>query len=59
MKKLALCTALPEKDLEIIKQTCEVTVCGELKPCEDMCKNNREEALRYLTELEEATSPKK
>ena len=31
MKKLALCTALPEKDLEIIKQTCEVTVCGELK----------------------------
>jgi len=31
MKKLALCTSLPEKDLEIIKQSCEVIICGELK----------------------------
>lgn len=31
MKKLALCTALPEQDLEIIKKTCEITIAGELK----------------------------
>ena len=32
-------------------------VCGELKPCKDMCKNTKEEALEYLTELEQATRP--
>lgn len=32
-------------------------VCEELKPCEEMCKNNKEEAILYLTELEEATKP--
>ncbi|MBQ7469360.1 MAG: hydroxyacid dehydrogenase [Pseudobutyrivibrio sp.] len=31
MKKLALCTSLPEGELEKIKKECEVTICGELK----------------------------
>ncbi len=30
-KKLALCTSIPEKELEAIKEYCDVTVCGELK----------------------------
>lgn len=29
--KMALCTPIPEQELEIIKQYCDVTVCGELK----------------------------
>lgn len=32
-------------------------VCGELKPCKEMCKTNNEEALEYLRELEELTNP--
>ena len=48
MKKLALCTALPEKDLEIIKQTCEVTVCGELKHGKG---NVTEDMVRTLLQL--------
>ncbi len=31
MKKLALCTPLPEEALAKIKETCDVTICGELK----------------------------
>jgi D-3-phosphoglycerate dehydrogenase len=31
MKKLALCTPIPEKKLVLIKEHCEVTICGELK----------------------------
>nr|MCR4745601.1 hydroxyacid dehydrogenase [Lachnospiraceae bacterium] len=31
MRKLALCTALPEEELEKLKKECEITVCGELK----------------------------
>lgn len=30
-KKMALCTPIPEKELEIIKEYCDVTICGELK----------------------------
>lgn len=30
-KKLALCTPIPEKQMEFIKQHCEITICGELK----------------------------
>lgn len=30
-KTMALCTSIPEKQLEIIKQQCEITICGELK----------------------------
>ncbi len=32
-------------------------VCGSLQPSAEMCGSCREEALRYLTELEELTSP--
>lgn len=31
MKKIALCTPIPEKKMEFIKQHCDVTICGELK----------------------------
>lgn len=30
-KKLALCTPIPEKKMEYIKEQCDVTICGELK----------------------------
>lgn len=32
-------------------------VCGSLQPCAEMCGNSREEALKYLTELERITAP--
>ncbi|MBK5073893.1 YkgJ family cysteine cluster protein [Budviciaceae bacterium CWB-B4] len=32
-------------------------VCAQLKPREDMCFSNRNEALRYLQQLEILTSP--
>lgn len=34
-------------------------VCLDLKPCFEMCQNDREAALEYLGELEALTSPKK
>ena len=30
-KSMALCTPIPEKQLEIIKEMCDITICGELK----------------------------
>ena len=30
-KTMALCTRLPEEELEKLKETCDITVCGELK----------------------------
>lgn len=30
-KKMALCTPIPEKKLDIIKEYCDITICGELK----------------------------
>lgn len=30
-KKLALCTSIPEKQLQFIRQECDITICGELK----------------------------
>lgn len=30
-KKLALCTPIPEKQMEFIKEYCDITICGELK----------------------------
>ena len=30
-KKMALCTPIPEKELEFIKEYCDITICGELK----------------------------
>ena len=32
-------------------------VCGSLQPCEEMCGSCREEALQFLTELENLTRP--
>lgn len=32
-------------------------VCAQLKPCADMCGNNRDEALNYLHKLEILTMP--
>lgn len=31
MKKMALCTPIPEKKLNLIKEYCDITICGELK----------------------------
>ena len=31
-------------------------VCSRLKPCFEMCGNNREQAIHYLTQLEQLTS---
>ncbi|NVD99864.1 YkgJ family cysteine cluster protein [Massilia sp. BJB1822] len=31
--------------------------CGGLQPSEDMCGSNREQAIRWLTDLEHATAP--
>ena len=33
-------------------------VCGSLQPSEDLCGDNREQALRWLGVMEEMTSPK-
>ena len=30
-KKLALCTPIPDKKLDFIKEYCDITICGELK----------------------------
>ena len=30
-KSLALCTPIPEKKMEVIRENCDVTICGELK----------------------------
>jgi Fe-S-cluster containining protein len=34
-------------------------VCRRLRPTPEMCGETRDDALRYLTELERATAPKK
>jgi len=33
------------------------SVCGSLKPCYEMCGNNRQEAFSYLQNLETSTCP--
>lgn len=30
-KKMALCTPIPKKQMEIIEEICDITICGELK----------------------------
>ena len=42
-KKMALCTPIPEKQLEKIKAYCDITICGELKYGKG---NAKEEQLR-------------
>lgn len=52
------CIQLDENNMcKIFKNPRRPKVCGMLEPCKEMCKNNRDEAIEYLTELEEATSP--
>ena len=54
------CIQLDENNLcKIFLDPRRPDVCGDLKPCEDMCGKSKEEALSYLKELEEATSPSK
>lgn len=53
------CIQLDENNMcKIFKDPKRPKVCGELKPCKEMCGLNQEEALKYLSELEEATSPR-
>jgi Fe-S-cluster containining protein len=54
------CINLDENDLcKIFLDPRRPKVCGDLKPWEDMCGKSKEQALIYLKELEEATSPNK
>lgn len=54
------CINLDENNLcKIFLDPRRPKVCADLKPCEDMCGKNKEQALIYLKELEEATSPNK
>ena len=49
MKKMALCTPIPEAKLEQIKKFCDITVCGELKHGKGNVTEDqtREECRRY------------
>lgn len=42
---------------KIFDSPARLQVCGSLQPCAEMCGNSREEALKYLTELERITAP--
>lgn len=54
------CIQLDENNMcKIFKDPRRPKVCGELQPCREMCRNNQDEAIKYLKELEEATSPNK
>lgn len=41
---------------DLFGQSSRPKVCGRLKPCIEMCGNNRVQALNYLTQLEQLTS---
>lgn len=41
----------------IFGQSARPACCSGLQPSEEMCGNNRQEALAWLTQLEEATRP--
>ncbi|MGL4912483.1 MAG: YkgJ family cysteine cluster protein [Romboutsia sp.] len=52
------CIQLDENNMcKIFKNPKRPKVCCELSPCKDMCGRSREEAIKYLTELEKETSP--
>lgn len=52
------CINLDENNMcKIFNHPKRPKVCKDLQPCKEMCKNTKEEALRYLIELEEATNP--
>ena len=40
-KTLALCTPIPEKQMEYIKEQCDITICGELKHGKGNTRNRR------------------
>lgn len=52
------CIQLDEQDrCKIFGRPERPAVCGSLQPSEDMCGDHREQAIRWLTGLEAATSP--
>jgi len=53
----ARCIQLTEDNLcKLFGSPLRPGVCSSLKPSEEMCGTTEEEAMRYLTNLEEATS---
>ena len=52
------CVQLDDDDrCRIFGQPERPAVCGSLQPHEDMCGSHREQALRWLGWMEEATAP--
>lgn len=52
------CIQLDENNLcKIFNDPRRPSVCGNLKPCKDMCGDSAEEALAFLTLLEKETTP--
>jgi Fe-S-cluster containining protein len=52
------CVQLDEHNgCEIFGQPERPTVCGGLQPSQEMCGAGREQAMRWLAELEQATAP--
>lgn len=53
-----LCVQLDEHlRCKVFGQPERPVFCGSLQPSAEMCGNSREEALRWLTELENVTRP--
>lgn len=51
------CIHLNEKfQCQLFDHPSRPLVCGRLKPCHEMCGDNRAQALFYLTQLERLTS---
>lgn len=52
------CIQLDEADrCKIFGQPERPAVCGSLQPDEDMCGDSREQAMRWLGQMEDWTSP--
>ena len=45
----------PDLRCQLFGQPERPAVCGSLRPSEEMCGSNREQAMRWLGHLEEAT----
>lgn len=53
------CIQLDESGLcKLFGKSDRPKVCLDLKPCQEMCQNDKEAALKYLSELEALTSPR-
>jgi hypothetical protein len=48
---------LPDYSCALFGKPERPAVCVSLRPVETMCRSTREEALEYLTELEDRTRP--